>query len=94
MNYDYEISISRAPDGRPVVTSDPDVPLNQECIAGQPPDPSEALFIHLDVRYNGKLFPIWFCGTRDMLAERNLEKSIEDRSPEIIEAIKKWEERQ
>ena len=95
MDDDYVISISRTPDGHPVITSCPDVPLKHECVVDAPDQHKGAVFIHLDVIHNGKEFPVWVCDSQDQLSESDIEKRItQDRRKEIVKAIEQWEARQ
>ena len=95
MDDDYVISISRTPDGHPVITADPNVPLEHECVVGGLDQHKGLAFIHLDVIHNGKEFPVWVCDSQDQLGESDMEKRItQDRRKEIIKAIEQWEAKQ
>jgi hypothetical protein len=91
VNDDYEISISRTPDGKLIVTDDPAVPLEPDCIVENPEGSSNTLFIHLSVIHNGRHVPVWFCVSEEAAQGNDLEKIIEERRPEIIEAVNRWE---
>lgn len=69
--------------------------MGRHCIEDHTIDRKDAVFIHLDVIHDGKKFTVWYCGSQDLLETGELEKKlVEERKPEIIEAFKKWEEKQ
>jgi hypothetical protein len=87
----YEISLSRSPDGKPIMTTDPDVPMGNGCMVGTPGD-ADLIYIHLDVTHNGRKFPVWVCQSREGLQELGLEAAIiAEHGPEIVAAVKKME---
>lgn len=95
MNDDYEISLSRTPDGHVVATNDASVPLENEFMINEPGAYDSPVFIHLDVIHDGSLFSVWICDSQDRLNDPDLETKIKvDKRDEIIEAIKKLLERQ
>ncbi|HJQ26995.1 MAG TPA: hypothetical protein VKA60_24115 [Blastocatellia bacterium] len=88
----YEISLSRTPDGTPIVTTNSDVPLANECMVGTLDASPDLLYIHLDVMHDGKKFPVWVCQLRDSLKNSELEAAIiAEHGPEIVAAVKKME---
>jgi hypothetical protein len=89
MQNEYDISISRAADGKFIITPNPDVSFSGECI-NQSDDLTDKTFIRLDVMHDGKKYPVWFCETRDKLDDPDLERLIKDRKPDIIGAFKQW----
>jgi hypothetical protein len=92
MNEEYEISLSRTPDGHIVATDDPNVPLKHECVINEPGENPKPIFIHLDVIHDGSVFSIWVCDSQDRLDDPDLETKLkEENKSEIVEAIKKLE---
>jgi hypothetical protein len=91
MNDDYEISISRTPDGKLIVTDDPNVPLEPDCVVESPEQDSSIVFIHLYVIHKGRHVPVWFCLSEETAQSDDLERIIEERRPEIVEAVNRWE---
>lgn len=88
----YEISLSRAPDGTPIVTINSDVPLANECMVGTPDASPDLLYVHLDVIHDGKKFPVWVCQARDSLEDSELEAAIvAEHGAEIVAAVKRME---
>jgi hypothetical protein len=88
---DYRIALSRTPDGQVIVTTDPEVPLAHACIVGPRDGPAGTVFIRLDVSHKGRQFPVWYCAAEERAAAADWQQVIDERRPEIIEAIKRWE---
>jgi hypothetical protein len=90
---DYEIALSRAPDGKLIATTDASVPLANGCMVGEPDENVELVYIHLDVTHGGNKFPVWVCRPRDSLERADLEAAIiAEHGPEIVAAVKRMEE--
>ncbi|HKQ05552.1 MAG TPA: hypothetical protein VJ464_10500 [Blastocatellia bacterium] len=88
----YEISLSRSPDGRPVVTTDANVPMANGCMIGNPDTDADLIYVHLDVRRDGRKFAVWVCVSNDHLQKPDLESAIiADKGPEIIAAVQVME---
>ncbi|MFL6274277.1 MAG: hypothetical protein ACJ74G_03630 [Blastocatellia bacterium] len=88
----YEISLSRTPDGRPVVTNDANVPMANGCMIGNPDADADLIYVHLDVRHDGRKFPVWVCLSNDHLQEADLESAIiAGKGAEIVAAVKDME---
>src|SRR5437764_12609780 len=87
---DYELRVLRAPDGKFIVTDNPDVQFQGGCMAIDAVQPADPIFIHLEVFHNGKRFMVWLCESRDLLGNKDVEKHItKDRREEIIAALKR-----
>jgi len=90
MKGDFEISISRTPDGKPIVSRNPNVSLSGECIINQPADASERVFIHLEVIHKGVRYPVWICETQSDVGELDLARIMsEEKKEEIVEEFRK-----
>ena len=88
----YEISLSRTPDGRPVVTTDANVPMANGCMIGNPDTDADLIYVHLDVRHDGRKFPVWVCVSKDHLQKPDLETAIiAGKGTEIVAAVKDME---
>lgn len=88
----YEISLSRTPDGRPVVTTDANVPMANGCMIGNPDTDADLIYVHLDVRHDGRKFPVWVCVSNDHLQKPDLESAIiAGKGTEIVAAVKDME---
>src|SRR5437868_14717710 len=88
----YEISLSRSPDGTPIVTTDADVPLANGCMIGTPDASADLIYVHLDVIHDGKKSPVWVCQSRESLQDSGLEATIiAEHGPEIVAAVKQME---
>lgn len=92
MDDDYEIYLSRTPDGQLIATIDEKVPLASDCLIDEPGDKPDTVFIHLDVIHNGSVYPVWVCDSQDRLNDPDLESKLEvEKRDDIIAAIKKLE---
>lgn len=95
MSDDYEISISRTPDGNQVVTTDENILLETDYLVNDPDEFEKPIFIHLDVIHDGTKFSLWISDSQDRLGDPDLESEIkENKREEIIEAIKKLQTKQ
>ena len=88
---DYSIRVLRAPDGKFIVTDNPDVQLQGDCLAFESAKPADPVYIHLEMIYEGKRFLVWWCESREVLDGKDVEKYItEDRKAEVIKAFENW----
>ena len=91
---DHHIRVLRAPDGEFIVTENPEVHLQGDCMVAESAKPADPVYIHLEVIYEGKRFLVWWCESRQVLDNKDVEKYItEDRQAEIIKAFEKWHNR-
>ena len=85
---DYWVSLSRTPDGHFIITTDPTVPLAHDCVTTFSEGQEATVFIRLDVVHKGRTFPVWYCDNEGRANEADWQKVIDERKPEIVEALR------